>query len=162
MFRLLPHYHRSHQETVVPSQSQDSLSPLESSSYHGDLEEHKVLQTQPFGDGVVAGFISLEEEASLGVLNHFSGELYTLCFHEVAADRLMLCGPSLWPGEGWGRCREGCLGRGNNRKLGTYWVHLDQRQGPGRHESPTAGWSVVEAFSLPAILEPGFRRVLPP
>lgn len=73
MFRLLPHYHRSHQETVVPSQSQDSLSPLESSSYRGDLEEHKVLQTQPFGDGVVAGCINLEEEASLGVLNHYSG-----------------------------------------------------------------------------------------
>lgn len=99
MFRLLPHYHRSHQETVVPSQSQDSLSPLESSSYRGVLEEHKVWQTQPFGDGVVARFISLEEEASPGVLIHCSGEQYT-CFHQVAADRLMLSGPSHWPGEG--------------------------------------------------------------
>lgn len=81
VFTLLPHYHRSHQETAVPSQSQDSLSPLESSSYRGALEEHKVWQTQPFVDGVVAGFISLEEEANLGVLNHCSGEQYTLCFH---------------------------------------------------------------------------------
>lgn len=66
MFRLLPHYHRSHQETVVPSQSQDSLSPLESSSYNGALEEHKVWQTQPFRAGIVAGFSNLEEEASRG------------------------------------------------------------------------------------------------
>lgn len=40
VFRFVPHRHRSHQETVVPSQSPASLSKLESSfSYSGALEE---------------------------------------------------------------------------------------------------------------------------
>lgn len=49
------------------------------------------------------------------------------------------------------------------------WAHTGQRQGPGRFESPTAGgvegaggMRVALAFGFPAVLEPGFRRLLPP
>lgn len=86
----------------MPSQSQNSLSPLESSSYCRALEEHKVWQIQPFEDGIVAGFSSLEEEANQGVLIHWSGEPYTFCLHQVAADRLTAfwASPLAWWGLG--------------------------------------------------------------